>query len=439
MTSGNRRELLSGKFAVDAPSAQRRSGAAIASAGALALPTVLSVLEPGALGGDALAISGALLVTTAALYFGGLAIAAAAGKGLAEAEEGSEGALYERDDELVLHCAAGSWALSRRALRGAFYDRERERVILSAEDDLRIAVTVGSEQQAARLLAALGHDRRAPELALVREGRAARVIEALAAGVAGLVIGLLTTLIAATAMSAIAWPPFGAGSLLTLLAAALVPVFVTIRHVVRASGRLSIVLGTDGALVRSEREPLFLAYDAIDAVETCERGVIVRTSAGAERFVPTVEPALLASALAERVADEAPRSNDVPSLARCGATASEWRARLAAFVAPTERYRVPALSDERLLAVVDDPHAEAEERIAAAFVLARRGGGAHVALVRVAADSSAHPALRAALHAAADGELEARAVEEARAAQARRAPTGRALGPAEGDGRPSAP
>ncbi len=440
MTSSAGREIVSGKVVVDAPGAPRRTGAAVAACGVLALPTALSLLEPRTFGGDALAMSGALMLATAVLYFGGLGAAAAAGSPLGSSEEACEGRLYQSDGHLFVHTAAGSWTLPRRALKSAFYDREQGRVVFFGEDDLRIAVWVRDESDATRAIRALGLDQRAPELALTREGRPSRVLEGAAAGVAGLFVGLLFMLIAVIAMDSKLSPPFGAGSMLALLGCAFVPIFATIRYVARLGAPLSIVLGTDGALARTRPDAVYLRYDAIDAIEPCDRGVIVKKRDGSDVFFHTIEPELLAAALSERMADEPPSSSRLAGLERAGASLPAWRDRLATLVDAGDRYRLAPLCDDLLAAVVEDPHAEADHRVAAAFVLSRREQGAHVGRIRVAANSSAHPGLRAALHAAADGELEEVAIGEATTRRASPHPSfGRALGPRSDEGRPSAP
>src|SRR5690606_14416125 len=102
-------------------------------------------------------------------------------------------------------------------------------------------------------------------------------------------------------------------SLLAIVASALTPVLVTIRYVSRFGDPLAVVLGSDGALVRSRPGPVFIAYDDIEALQSCDTGVIVRRVDGSDHFIRTAEPIALSSALADKLDARPPKSSPVAS------------------------------------------------------------------------------------------------------------------------------
>ncbi|NUP13304.1 MAG: hypothetical protein HOW73_45270 [Polyangiaceae bacterium] len=437
---GVEREIARGRVVVDAPASQRRAGAAISFVGVVALPAAISLLEPRAIGAGALAVPGIALLASAALFFGGLAIAASAGGPVAPPRrpptepmpqrrygKRSAGVLFESNGHLFVHTDDGSWTLPKNALRGAHYDSDSQLLIINANDDLRIGLTVRDEREARRISALLGVERRRAGLELTRETRVARVVEGCAAGVAGLFVSLLFMLAAVVMLDAMVAPPFGGLSMLALIGSGLFPVFMTIRYVSRFGAPLSVILGSEGMLVMARPEQLYLAYEDIDSIEVCDRGVIVRREDGSDHFIRTIEPEILASALSAQLHREPSARVRVPGLERGSAPMNVWRVRLAELAGRTDRYRIGYVDDERLAGIVEDPRAPLEERVGAAFVLAQRGDERILARVRSAAERSAHPILRDALMAAARGDIEEAAVEEARLAAAPRTTYGEHL------------
>lgn len=385
----------------------------LSTAGVVALPAALALLEPPIVRAHTLALPGMALLISGAMYFIGLALTASAGRPLDGERQGQEGVLFSSDGNLFVHTEDGAWTLPMRSLRGGHYQAAAGILVLSAEDDMRVAVTVRDERDARRILSALGLDRGASTIEVTRGTRAARVVEAGAAGVAGLFVSLLCMLATVVLLDTVSPLPGGLLSLFALLMSALAPILLTIRYVSRFGDPLRVVLGTDGALVGTGNGAVFLGYDDIDSLQCCESGVIVRRIDGSDHYVRTAEPVALSSALADRLDARPTPSGRIPGVERASLSFDAWKDRLRGLASTPDRYRIGQVDGERFAELVEDPRASVEQRIGAAFVIGARRDPDLIARVKAAADDSAHPGLRGALLAAAQGEIEEAAVEEA--------------------------
>jgi len=90
-----------------------------------------------------------------------------------------------------------------------------------------------------------------------------------------------------------------------------------------------------------------------------------------------------------------------------------WRASLATLLGEEGSYRRGHLALRDLLRVVESPSGDPEIRIGAALALAGRTDKDLERRLRIASEACAEPALRMALRAASEGELEVAALEEA--------------------------
>jgi len=90
-----------------------------------------------------------------------------------------------------------------------------------------------------------------------------------------------------------------------------------------------------------------------------------------------------------------------------------WRDQLLALFEHAKSYRARALQRDDLWQVLEDPKASPERRVGAALALSRRAKTGERRRVRIAAASCALRPLRIAIEEAAEGEIEAQALEEA--------------------------
>jgi hypothetical protein len=97
-------------------------------------------------------------------------------------------------------------------------------------------------------------------------------------------------------------------------------------------------------------------------------------------------------------------SRAAEALDRRGERFDDWKARLAKLTSSLG-YREGSLDAEALADVVDDAQSPVDRRLGAALALAKAGGEAGKARVRIAAEATADVELRAALEAAAEQEL----------------------------------
>ncbi len=182
-----------------------------------------------------------------------------------------------------------------------------------------------------------------------------------------------------------------------------------------AKGSPSVRFGADGVEVRGRFRRRYVPFRDIASVEMRSflvgfDQVVVRLEDGSRVRVAswlTGHRARLLVALLEEgrhmVGVGEAAGAHVPSLERGAEDEEAWRARVAKAASGGD-YRGAALDPERLLALVRNPAARAEQRVAAALALRRVDGGP--ARIRVAAEVSTDPEVRDALEALAEEELD---------------------------------
>jgi hypothetical protein len=186
----------------------------------------------------------------------------------------------------------------------------------------------------------------------------------------------------------------------------------------------TFTIGDDGLLVQRFLRKRFVPWASVASLQRevrynrngpmVSRGFTVERDSGNGFFVDTTlermrpgmfegdhlyDAAHAAHARARRIQ---PRAADV--LARGARPTHEWLRQLA--TAREVRYRVAAIPDEELVAVLANPSAEKTARVGAAICLARAGEDAR-AKVRVAVEDIAAPEVRAAALAALSDDEEA--------------------------------
>lgn len=189
----------------------------------------------------------------------------------------------------------------------------------------------------------------------------------------------------------------------------------------------SIVVGIDGVYLKSLVTKRFYAFDRIDTVTGTQRGVSLKLRDGSSVDLPLTSRLRLnafeeqdRNALVERITRTlehrraggaaSPGAAVATRLERGSRPFAEWLAQLTTEESAT--FREMPLRLEDLRAVLEDPAGAPNQRVAAALVLAKRGGADERALIRVAAETAAAPKLRVALDTIATGESDATRLEE---------------------------
>lgn len=203
---------------------------------------------------------------------------------------------------------------------------------------------------------------------------------------------------------------------LGLLATLLVAIF----GLVTALRRREAVIGVDGVTVKSPLTRVFVPYADVVQVTPHAHGVELRRHQRPPVLLPTwkrgerpihpqqlvyAEPAIRQRVLLDRIARAAGASRRAPAaeaLDRGARTITAWRDHVVA-LGRRAGYRQEHFSPQDLAAVLEDPSAPRERRIAAALALAASDEPALTHRLRVAIDTCADDELRLALeHAAAE-------------------------------------
>ncbi|MDC0743488.1 hypothetical protein [Polyangium mundeleinium] len=187
---------------------------------------------------------------------------------------------------------------------------------------------------------------------------------------------------------------------------------------VRAWKPTEIVVGTDGVLVRHPFSKTYLPYASLGHVATeGDRLRLFPKNEDDATLQMQGEPALVVAA-ASRIeeARAAGAAGDSPArvrelLDRKGRTLAEWRKALFGLLQGGD-YRNATVTDEALLAVLEDPGEDRGRRIGAAMIL-RIAAPEAAPRIRIAAETSADEELRAALESAAEEELDDATLERA--------------------------
>jgi hypothetical protein len=192
--------------------------------------------------------------------------------------------------------------------------------------------------------------------------------------------------------------------------------------------RREAVVGSDGVTLRQGRRATFVPYARMAGVEAYARGVRLRRTDGSLVLLatcrhtdPPLEGALSPSVAAtegarcqqvllDRIARAARVSRrasaDLQTLDRRGRSLAAWRDEVQAMARVKTDYRSTGLSSADLADVVEDVVVSPERRLGAALALAGTDDPTARRRVRVAIDTCADDALRAALEQAAEAELE---------------------------------
>lgn len=189
-------------------------------------------------------------------------------------------------------------------------------------------------------------------------------------------------------------------------------------------------VGTDGVLLKSRLQEKFFPLERIAAVSPTRNGIKLDMIDGTSTSLPIASTYSLGpydkevqAAMLQRLHEARMRRAGAPAsaeatvgwrLGRGERTIAEWLASLAGEGAEgAGGFRDAEIRLEDLVEVLDDrAGAPAHERVAAAVLLAKRGGDEERARIRVAAEAVVAPKLRVALDAIADGK-DAAALEEA--------------------------
>jgi hypothetical protein len=322
-------------------------------------------------------------------------------------------------DAAGVHVTRGRWVrtIARSRVRAGWTVRDgaRYRAELRARGGNVLSTTCESEAEANAVLDAAGvaADRRALTLQLggplVNVGIALSSVVP-SSCVSGVLVATLGSLLPASASAAM-------GFLMFTLIAAGMPLAL------KLFGPPSVQVGRDGVSVRAGLRQWFVSFSDLVGVRSTGVAISLSLRDGRVRTIPTIGTrAALRDALVERIQAGISQTESTIDLSarlavldRAGRSLEAWTDALRT-VATDEDYRHSGLSRDELLAVLDDPHAPPERRIAATFALAHLDKGKAVERVRVVLESTAHEPVRVALERAAEGSLDeeslAAAVEE---------------------------
>ena len=181
-----------------------------------------------------------------------------------------------------------------------------------------------------------------------------------------------------------------------------------------AKGTPRLSFGADGVSIGGRIRKRYVPYHDIEDIEVREGalGASVRLVLKSGKrlrvafFVPGARAQLVKALALEGVemAESGERAGaHVAALDRAGTDPGRWRERLGTILRESG-YRGAALESEKLLSLMRNPAAKAEQRVAAALALRTEPGG--IARIRVAAEVSAEPTVRAALEQLAEEEID---------------------------------
>jgi hypothetical protein len=181
--------------------------------------------------------------------------------------------------------------------------------------------------------------------------------------------------------------------------------------IARRVGQREIEVGADAITSRSPARAVKLADVAAVRAEAREIAFALRD--GSSVRIPADAPADVRRGLERRIEEVRARAADrrddatlAALLDPAGRAWDEWRASLARIRSAGATHRDPAVMPARLEALLADPAALPVQRVGAAIALAEIDRAQAVPRIRVAAETSASPSLRAALEAALDGSVD---------------------------------
>jgi hypothetical protein len=201
---------------------------------------------------------------------------------------------------------------------------------------------------------------------------------------------------------------------------------------VRLYGYPRVVIGADGIRLVGRLVPRFIPFADLTGARlrpgdaSGVTGVEVTRSDGRTFLLPTIAQTEDAEhALVERIRagiEAYAKGGDdrlLGALERRGRPVPVWKEDLRRLAQAEGGFRQQAIGREDFERVLADPSAPADRRVGAALALEATVDETAKDRIRVAAAASASPPLRIALEAAADGEVDEEAVDEALAAHHR--------------------
>jgi len=220
----------------------------------------------------------------------------------------------------------------------------------------------------------------------------------------------------------------GYGYLAALALTALSTALVVLRF-----GFPRVIVGTDGVRILGRLIPRFIPHENIAGVELVppvyqhgKPSIRLLRRRGSPIELPTIAaPRDRVEGLARRI-DEAVRAHaaggarGLDALARSGRSAAEWKGDVRRMALAPPTFRNQALGIDDYERVLTDAAAAPDQRIGAALAVRAIDPGEGPTRIRVAADASADEALRAALNAAAEGEIDDALLERAASRRANR-------------------
>jgi hypothetical protein len=310
----------------------------------------------------------------------------------------------------VVRLPGGERAYDRRDIEHLFDDHAEKNLVIRLRGGRELSLGAPTAVRRA-ILAALGPDP-ACHAAVVPIGSLAASFasgEKLATG--GFVLGLLA---AVGLFGSIGEKLLGAAPIPTSLWVTFAVGVVSTLGLGLALRRRQVVVGSDGVRVDGLVRRRFIPHAEVQVVHTTARGTVELERKGRlDVSLPTVPPGAGLEQRIEAARAIPPGTGDArvgEALDRGERTQAEWREALGRLL-DGGTYRDGAIRTEELEAVVDDPHAAPEQRVAAAVALAadegRRGR------VRIAAEACADRDLAAALEAGAEGEIAERRLARA--------------------------
>lgn len=317
-----------------------------------------------------------------------------------------------------------AWERPRASLLAGWHEpvAEGQRVVLRFDDGDELIATVDDAAAARELLDRAGVG--AAQRAMLFETRSpwarmAWFFGAFVMGFAALMLALVTL------FSFMVFPWAGVVMLLPLATTALITVVM-----LRPVDTMEVLVGADGVTARGEVEDRFVPWGEVESVGDEKRGLVLTLTRGKELLIqgPTIGR-WCREALGERIRDALAAHRTAEATARTSALLARgdvpfdvWRDALKARTRAERVYRDRCLDDAELFDVLGDASAPAEQRAAAAMVLASLEDRRDEALtrVRVAVESSASDPLRKALERVLDDALDERAWKRLERAGGRR-------------------
>ncbi|MFO0626363.1 MAG: hypothetical protein U0325_12190 [Polyangiales bacterium] len=311
---------------------------------------------------------------------------------------------------LRLGAGDGAFVLPAREVRAGWVvpGAQSASVVFERADGARVALTVDDTASAQEVLGAMGFDaqRRSLKVSLGRGWDGP--LRAL--GV--LLFGGLQTLPLLALFAA--WLHLGPVSRALLFASVTVAGFIVAS---RTMGPPELTIGADGITLQRGFQPRFLPYRLLRWIERDgDDLVLLLVDDQRIRVTPTSRDAARDDMVVERIRGAAERARAqggnaaLALLDRNGRSVRAWREALRA-LRGAPGYRDAGLGEAELQAVLADPGASAERRIAAAVALASHAPTDDLTRVRVAVDACADPALREAVASALRGDLDDEAME----------------------------